>query len=139
MRGIPDYPLWLGHAEEARDVAGLTEAGILALVDLAIEEPPAAASRELVYCRFPLQDGPGNPEWLLRAAIEATAALVRSRTPTLVACGIGISRAPCIAAAAIARVREESPLAVLSEIARLGLSDVSPGLWADVVAAAAVR
>src|SRR5688572_12689172 len=94
VRQVPGYPLWLGHAGDARDLRTVLEAGILAVVDLALNEPPAAVTRELVYCRFPLVDGPGNPPWLLRAAVETVAGLVRSDTPTLVYCGAGMSRTP---------------------------------------------
>ena len=74
------------------------------MVNLAFEEPPARLIHELIYCRFPLYDGPGNPPWLLRAAVETVAALLRSG-PTLIGCGAGLSRSPCIAGTAIAEVR----------------------------------
>ncbi len=61
MRQIPPYSLWLGHAGHVRDLRTVLAAGIVALVDLALDEPPASLTRELVYCRFPLVDGPGNP------------------------------------------------------------------------------
>src|SRR3954454_1421008 len=103
MRAIPGHPLWLGHVGDARDLRRVLSAGILAVVDLALNEPPAAVTRELVYCRFPLVDGSGNPPWLLRSAVEAVAGLVRSGTPTLVYCGAGMSRTPAVAAAALSR------------------------------------
>ncbi|MEO6811536.1 MAG: protein phosphatase, partial [Isosphaeraceae bacterium] len=105
MRQIPDYALWLGHVGDVRDLNGVYAAGILALVDLAVEEPPAFLTRELVYCRFPLLDGSGNPGWLLRAAIETVACLLRCNTPTLIYCGAGMSRSPAIAGAAVGLVR----------------------------------
>jgi hypothetical protein len=124
--------LWLGHVGDARDLRGLLASEISALVDLALDEPPATVTRELVYCRFPLVDGPGNPAWLLRAAIETTASLLRSETPTLVFCGAGMSRSPAIAAAALAVLKGRSPEECLAEVMQLGTSDVSPGLWRDV-------
>ena len=42
---------------------------------------------------------------MLRAAVELVAGLIRDAVPTLVGCGAGLSRSPCIAGAAIARVR----------------------------------
>ncbi|MFO0892571.1 MAG: protein tyrosine phosphatase [Isosphaeraceae bacterium] len=137
MRRVPGYAIWLGHAGDARDSAALGAAAIAAVVDLALEEPPGAGTREQIYCRFPLLDGPGNPAWLLKAAVETTACLIRSGAPTLVACGAGQSRAPCIAAHALGRIRGESPAAILIELAEAGLADVSPGLWAESVAALA--
>ena len=103
MRRIPGYSLWLGHVGDVRDLSGVHTAGIRAVVNLALNEPPAMLSRELVYCRFPLIDGPGNPRWLLQTAVDTVAGLLRSDTPTLVYCGAGMSRSPCIAGAAIAR------------------------------------
>ena len=36
-----------------------------------------------MYFRLPLLDGDGNPEWLLQAAVELTARLIKHRVPTL--------------------------------------------------------
>lgn len=132
MRPVPGYSLWLGHVGDVRDLQSLHAAGILAIVDLALNEPPASVTRELVYCRFPLIDGTGNPRWLLRTAIETVAYLLRSETPTLVYCGAGMSRSPCIAAAAIARVRGCSAAEGLAIALQSAAADVSPGLWAEI-------
>jgi hypothetical protein len=132
MRRVPGYSLWLGHAGDVRDVPGLLAAGIVAVIDLAIQEAPAPLTRELVYCRFPLVDGPGNPPWVLRAAVETVAGLIRDDVPTLVGCGAGLSRSPCIAGAAIARVRgcpADEGLAIALGSAP---ADVSPALWAEI-------
>jgi hypothetical protein len=132
MRQVPGYSLWLGHVGDVRDLHGIHAAGIRAVVDLALNEPPATVSRELVYCRFPLIDGPGNPRWLLRLAVETVAGLLRGDTPTLVYCGAGLSRSPCIAAAAIAQVRGCPIAAALAIALQSAAADVSPGLWAEV-------
>jgi hypothetical protein len=132
VRQVPGFSLWLGHAGEVRDSHGVLAAGIIAVVDLAIQEPPARLIRELIYCRFPLVDSSGNPPWLLRAAVETVAAMLRSGAPTLVGCSMGLSRSPCIAGAAVALVRgcpaDEGLVAVLGSAP----ADVSPGLWTDV-------
>jgi len=52
MRQIPGYSLWIGNATDLRAVSRLLEAGIEAVVALAIEELPATIVRELVYCRL---------------------------------------------------------------------------------------
>jgi protein-tyrosine phosphatase len=135
MRQIPGYPIWLGHVGDARDLRGVLSAGIQAVVDLAQSEPPLPITRDLVYYRFPLADGPGNAPWLLRAAVEAVAGLLRSRVSTLVYCGAGMSRTPCIVGAAIARVRDCPLSEGLMAVTASGPADVSPGLWADVQAA----
>ena len=132
MRRIVEFSLWVGHVGDMRDLRAVLATGILAVVDLAMNEPPATVTRELAYCRFPLVDGTGNPPWLLQAAIDCVAGLLRSDTPTLVFCGAGMSRSPCIAAAAIARVRGCSAEEALSEVATSGSVDVAPGLWSEV-------
>jgi hypothetical protein len=132
MRQVAGYSLWLGHVGDARDIGQLRSAGILAVVDLALNEPPVALPRELIHCRFPLVDGPRNPAWLLRMAVDTVTLLVRTHVPTLVYCGAGMSRSPSIAAAAIAQVRQ-CPLAEgLILVLDSGRSDVSPGLWRDL-------
>ena len=133
MRHIPDYSLWLGHAGDARDKHELLRLGVGAVVDLAVEEPPAVAGHEMVYCRFPLLDGTENPPWLLRAAIEMTATLLRQKVPTLVACSSGVSRAPAIAAAALVLLGRPNLQDAMLYLADFGQCDVSAGLLQDVV------
>lgn len=132
MRRIAEFSLWLGHVGDMRNLREVLSNGILAVVDLALEEPPATVTRDLVYCRCPLVDGIGNPSCLLQAAIDCVAGLLRSGTPTLIFCGAGMSRSPCIAAAAIARVRDCSSHEALIEVATSGAVDVAPGLWSEV-------
>jgi len=135
MRAIPDYPLWLGHAGDARDRHELFRLGVGAVVDLAVEEPPAVPGREIIYCRFPLLDGTDNPPWLLRAAIDTTATLLRHKVPTLVACGAGLSRGPAIAAAALVQLGRPTLQDAMLYLAQFGRCDVSAGLLQDVVQA----
>jgi hypothetical protein len=134
VRPIEPHSLWLGHAGDARDPGAALAHGLTALIDLAVNEPPAAITRELTYCRFPLVDGPGNPPWLLRAAVETTARLLRDGVPTLVRCSMGMSRSPAIAAAAVSMISGRAPEECLAEVLRSGAADVSPGLWREVVA-----
>jgi hypothetical protein len=135
MRAIPDYSLWLGHAGDARDKHELFRLGVGAVVDLAVEEPPAVAGREIIYCRFPLLDGTDNPPWLIRAAADTTATLLRHKVPTLVACGAGLSRGPAITAAALVRLGRPNLQDALLYLAQFGHCDVSAGLLQDVVKA----
>ena len=138
MRPIDGYSLWLGHVGDAADHVRIVEAGILAVVDLALNEPPSLLPRDRTYCRFPLIDGPGNSPWLIKAAIETVACFLRSGTPTLVFCGAGMSRSPCIAGAAIALERGCSLEDGLKIAVRSGPADVCPALWADICAILAV-
>jgi protein-tyrosine phosphatase len=135
MRQVPGYALWLGHVGDVRDLHGVLSAGIEVLVDLALEEPPAMVTRELVYCRFPLLDGTGNPPWILRAAVDTVAGLLHDGVPTLVFCGAGMSRSPIVAAAAIAKVHDLSLARAVAEVTEDRPADLSPGLLAEVEAA----
>jgi protein-tyrosine phosphatase len=135
MRRIELYPLWLGHRGDVDDPGDIVATGILAVVDLALNEAPALLPRDRTHCRFPLIDGAGNPSWLLQAAVETVACLLRSGVPTLVYCSAGLSRSPCIAGAAIALVRAWPLDEGLKFILQSGPADVSPALWSEVRAA----
>ncbi|HUR54733.1 MAG TPA: hypothetical protein VMZ71_11420 [Gemmataceae bacterium] len=130
MRRVGEYPLWIGTARDARDIKGVLDAEIEVVVDLAMEEPPIAPTRELVYLRFPLLDGEGNPCWLLRTAVTAVAGLIMARVPTLVACSAGMSRSPSVVAAAIAMAEARPMGAVLATFPRP--LDVSPRLHSEL-------
>jgi hypothetical protein len=129
VRLVLDLPLWIGTARDARDLRAIHEAGIEAVVDLAIDEPPVQPTRELVYLRFPLVDNEGNPAWLLRMAVEAVTGLLKAGVPTLVACSAGASRSPAVAAVALARWLGIGPEEGLS---RIGMGDVSVTLWREL-------
>lgn len=139
MREVIPGSLWLGNARDARDVKAVLDLGISAVVDLAIEEPPIQFPREVTYCRYPLLDGAGNTPAVLTLAIETTASLVRGKIPALVACGGGMSRAPAIAAAALAVTEAMNPEQALERIAASGPHDVSATFWAEIQAALARR
>lgn len=126
MRQVGDHPLWIGTARDARDMRAVVNAGIEAIVDLAAEELPVQPTRDLVYLRFPLLDGDGNDPVRLRVMLDGVIALVRGRVPTLVACGMGMSRSLAVAAVAFATAHGWS----LADVLKLtpGPGDVSPPL-----------
>jgi hypothetical protein len=130
MRQVGDYPLWIGTARDARDIRVVLGAGVRAVVDLAVEEQPVAPTRELVYLRFPLVDGDGNDPKLLRSMLRAVTALVRERVPTLVACGMGMSRSLAVAGVAFATVYGLDPADVMTTVQ--GPGDVSPALLREL-------
>jgi hypothetical protein len=134
MRQIEGYPLWVGNARDARDIKGVLDAGIEAIADLAMLCEPVTPPRELIYLRFPLVDGADNPPWLITAAVQAVAGLVRLNVPTLVACDAGMSRSLVIASAALwfQMPLKTSLDEVLTRLAVGGPCDVQPRLWADV-------
>lgn len=131
MRRVAELPLWICTARDARDIRGVLDLGIEAVVDLATDEPPIHPTRELVYLRFPLVDREGNPAWVLRLAVDAVVGLLAAGVPTLVASSAGASRSPVIAAMAIAKREGIRPEVALL---RIGHGDVSPALWREVVA-----
>ncbi len=132
MHQVAGYRLWLGHAGDIRDLSVLHKRGITAVVDLAVNEPPAILPREMAYCRIPLVDGAGNPPWRLRSAVELTATLLENDVRTLIICGAGLSRTPAIAAAAIARLTGGRMSDALELVTAGVAADVSTALWADL-------
>lgn len=132
MREAVPGRLWLGTALDARDLRRLYDLHVAAVVDLALEEPPAQLGREIVYCRLPLLDGAGNSKWMLSAAIEVVARLLHESVPTLVACSGGMSRSPAIVAAVLARERGISADDCLLQLVVGQPHDVSPSLWHEI-------
>ncbi|AWM37730.1 protein phosphatase [Gemmata obscuriglobus] len=135
MRQVSGFSLWVGNVADGRDLRAVLSAGVEAVVDLALNEPPSAPTRELVYCRFPLVDGAGNPSWLLRTAVETVAGLLRAHIPTLVFCGAGMSRSPAVSAVALSLAFHRLPVDCLELVTRSGPCDVSAGLWSELLAA----
>jgi hypothetical protein len=133
MKQIIPYPLWVGHAGDGRDFRRILDAGIQAIVQLAMEEPSLQPPRELIYCRFPLIDGKGNRPELLDLTLHTTVGLLDSRIPILLCCGAGMSRAPAIGAAALSLFLGQSPEHCLEMVVQQHSADVSPGFWAEVI------
>jgi hypothetical protein len=132
MKQILPYQLWLGHAGDGRDFRQILDIGITAVIQLAEEEPALKPPRDFIYCRFPLQDGPGNSVETLCLAIDTVANLLTRQVPTLICCGAGMSRSPAVAAAAMARVQNVPPVECLKHVVACHPSDVSPGLWGEI-------
>ncbi len=135
MREVVANRLWLGNAHDARDYRAIFDAGIQAVVELALEEAPAAPPRELIWLRYPLIDGVGNRPSLLRAAVQAIVCLLREETPALVACSAGMGRTPVIAAIALSEYDGQTPEHWLTAVTANHPHDVAPGLWQDALAA----
>ncbi|REJ95862.1 MAG: protein phosphatase [Planctomycetota bacterium] len=135
MRVIIDQLLWIGNAGDARDLRSIHDDGIRAVVDLAADEPPAVLSRGLVYYRFPLLDGDGNPPWLLRSVIDCVATVISHQVPLLVACSGGMSRSPVVIAAALAIAYGKPIDECLKQVVGDGPQQVSAALWNAAAAA----
>jgi hypothetical protein len=132
MRQISPYSLWIGNIGDVEHPEQLSRAGIQALVDLAENEKPTLVFRDLVYCRFPLVDGGGNSEWLLRMAVETVARLIRTKIPTLVFCSAGLSRSPSIVAAALSLIDEKPLSSGFEHLKACGTFDCSTALWLEL-------
>ncbi|WP_149495300.1 protein-tyrosine phosphatase family protein [Roseiconus lacunae] len=127
----PDL-LWIGHAFDIREPRSLFDAEIAAVVDVAFEEPPAALPRQLVYCRFPLNDGGGNNPAVLLQSIQTLVDLLNADVRTIVACSAGMSRSPTVAAFALAAYLSQQPDEVLTRIASIKTLEIKPALWKEV-------
>ncbi len=132
MREILPNQLWIGNAGDGRDAERLLQAGVAAVVNLAAEEPSPVLPRSMVYCRFPLTDGPQDDQTVLDVAIQVVVSLLKRQIPTLVYCGAGMSRSPAVVAAALSIVQGGSPEGRLKEIVAGHPHDVSPHLWEAV-------
>lgn len=132
MHEILPNLLWIGHAHDVHDMRALFDAGIEAVVDIAFEEPPAQLPRQLIYCRFPINDGGGNDSSVLLHALQCTVDFLASRTRTIVVCSAGLSRSPTIAAFAIAAHLDRAPEDVLSRIAEKKSLEIKGPLWNEV-------
>ncbi|MCA9239516.1 MAG: dual specificity protein phosphatase family protein [Planctomycetales bacterium] len=135
MEPTPDAALWLGGTGDLLHFERLFEHSIGAIVDLAFEELRPSIPRDIIYCRFPLNDGGGNPYGILRLAVETVAALASVPVTTLVCCSAGMSRSPTIAAYAIATRTGESPESVLLRIGEHASLESNQALWNDVTQA----
>jgi protein-tyrosine phosphatase len=129
MREILQGKLWLGNAGDGRDPERLLRAGVVAVINLAAEEPSPVLPRSMVYCRFPIMDGAQDGQAVLDVAIQTVVSLLKNQVPTLVYCGAGMSRSPAVVAAALSVVQGGSPEERLREILAGHPHDVSPQLW----------
>lgn len=110
----------------------LFDAGIAAIVDVAIEESTAQPPRQLIYCRFPLNNGGGNESGVLRQTVQTVVDLLAVSTRVLVTCSAGMSRAPTIAAFSLAAYLDQSPDMVISRIVNTRSLAVNGVFWQDV-------
>ena len=135
MHKITPYSLWIGNAGNGRDYRSVIDAGIQAIVQLALEEPPLQPPRDFIYCRFPLVDGSDNSAALLTATIHTLVGFLERSVPTLLCCGAGMSRSPAIAAMAIAQFSKRKPMECLELVVQQRPADLSPGFWNELTQA----
>ena len=135
MREILPGKLWIGNAGDGRDPERLLGAGVVAIINLAAEEPSPVLPRSMVYCHFPIMDGAQDSRGALDVAINTLVSLLKNQIPTLVYCGAGMSRSPAVVAAALSIVHGGNPKDKLREIVAGQPHDVSPQFWDAVLRA----
>ncbi|ADG69743.1 Dual specificity protein phosphatase [Planctopirus limnophila DSM 3776] len=132
MNQIEPHPIWIGHAGDGQAFRAIFDAGIRAIVQLSVEEPPIQPPRELIYQRYPLLDGEGNDRTMLRLAIDAVKGLIMAGIPTLVCCGAGMSRSPIISAAALSVAYQIDFEDALQKVLEHRPADISPALLHEI-------
>lgn len=133
MRQLLHHSLWIGHIGDVRNLRAIHDAGIEAIIDLAMNEPIPTLTRELIYCRFPLVDSGDNSPTLLKLAIQTVTDLLGTTTPTLVYCSAGMSRSVGIAAAALAQCESITFDSALSLVAQSGPMDLSTTFYQSLL------
>lgn len=101
MRKVRDTQLFLGDRGDVRMPGEIRRRGMVAVVDLAIEEAPIGVDREMIVLRIPLVDGAGSDRATIALAIRSVAEMMRTGVAGLVVCSAGLSRSPAIAAGAL--------------------------------------
>jgi len=132
MREILASKLWLGNSADLRNVEGILQNGIQAVIDLAIEQLMPTLPRTLVYCCFPILDGEQSFPTALRMAIETLVLFLQGEAPTLVCCSAGMSRSPAVVAGALSISQGGNPDDHLRKIVMGFPHDVSPQLWQGI-------
>ena len=133
MNQLSPFTLWVGNASDCRNIAVISDHEIQHVVQLAIEEAIPSMPREVNLVRIPLTDSNENDPFALQFAIKTVSELIQSKRRTLICCSAGLSRSPATAACALAVVQEKHPDECLNDISKLIRTDVSPGLWKDLL------
>jgi protein-tyrosine phosphatase len=129
MNQIIPYALRVGHNADGENFKAIFDQGVQAVVQVAWEEMPLHLPRELMLFRIPIVDGPGNRPESLRLAIVTVAQLLREQVSTLVCCGAGVSRAPAVTAAGLARFTGKPLSECLQLVTQHRHADVQPALY----------
>ena len=129
MHEIHDGALWIGNTLDLHQPRKIFDAGISAVVDVAVEEPPAQLPRQLTYCRFPLNDGAGNDQAVMQQSIMTLAMLLDANTRTIIVCAAGLSRSPAIASFGLAIHLGQDPSDMLAQIAKVKPVEMKGTFW----------
>ena len=96
------------------------------------QETPAQLPRQLIYCRFPLNDGGGNDATVLLQTVQTLVDFLHADNRTIIACSAGMSRSPTIAAFALAAHLSQEPEEVIGRIADIKPLELKAALWNEV-------
>lgn len=124
--------LWIGHMLDIRERESLFDIGVTNVIDVAYEEKPAQLPRQLVYCRFPLNDGAGNEPSVVLQALRTACDFLKFKSKTLIACSAGMSRSPTIAAFSLAHHLKVMPEEVIERIGDKKSLELNPDFWLEV-------
>lgn len=97
MNKISDK-IYLGNSKDAANDFDLAQAGITAVLNVAIDLP-CPVRKGIVSYRVGLYDGPGNPAGMFEAAVVTLGSLIEGDHTVLIHCHAGISRSPAVLAA----------------------------------------
>jgi len=78
MREIRPDSLWVGNASDGRDPERLYAVGVVAVVNLAAQEPTPVLPRNMISSHFPIVDGPQDDQAFLDVAIHTLVPLFRA-------------------------------------------------------------
>ena len=132
MREILPNQLWIGNAGDGRDPERLLAAGVVAVINLAAEEPSPVLPRSMIYCHFPLMDGPQDDLRVLDVAIQTVVSLLKKPNPHAGLLRGGDEPISRHCGRCLSIVQGGSPDDKLKEIVAGHPHDVSPHLWEAV-------
>jgi len=109
--------LFIGGIADAEELAAGNPSGITTVVSLS-EIPVESKRRDINYLHLPIEDGEPVPERQFDAIMDALRENIRWGT-VLLHCGVGVSRAPSLAAAYMDACGYKNIDAALKEIRKL--------------------
>jgi len=124
--------LYVGNMQDAKVAQPLTDAGITAILNVSYEnDDPVYFVKQMRYIKIGLADSSENTKYMRDLAINALVALLNEGETVLVHCSAGVSRAPFVAAQALAKIENKDPDLMLQEIRNERTIVIKGALWLD--------
>lgn len=133
MIRIANTNIHLGTAADLRDIRSVLNAGVTAIIDLAIEEPLPTIPRVTNYCRFVITDDGENDPGIIQTAIQTAFGFLSNGQTIAICCNAGLNRSPAIAAAVVSKINQCEPADALKLVGKTKHIDVNPALWRQIV------